>query len=81
VSLEIHREVEDAHDKDAIVISDIEDAVPLAIVLKERPTSACDGSPQHRIAGDALQAFFKCQIVALGALYTEGLNRITEDSV
>jgi hypothetical protein len=72
--------VEDAHDEDAIVVGYIEDAMPLAILLIERPASACDGSSEHRIAGDALQAFFKCQIVALGALYAESLNRIAEDT-
>ncbi len=60
--------MQNAHDKDTIVIIDVEDAVPQAIVLKERPTSPCNGSPKHGSVGDTLQTFFKCKIVALGAL-------------
>ncbi len=63
--------MENTHDKDAITCSGVEDAVPQAIVLKERAASPYDGPSQRRRFGDPLQALFESKIVALGSLQTE----------
>ncbi len=60
--------MENTHDKNAVIGSDVENAVPLAIVLKERAAPPYDGPPQRGQFGDALQAVFKGKIVALGSL-------------
>ncbi len=60
--------MENTHDKDAVIDSNVENAVPQAIVLKERAAPPDDGPPQSGRFGDALQALFKSKIVALGAL-------------
>jgi hypothetical protein len=81
VLLEVHRKVEDANNEDAVFSDRIEDAVPPAVVLKERARRARNCTPEFRFIGDSFQALPYAQIVALGLAQSEGRNRIAEDVI
>jgi hypothetical protein len=81
LSIEIHREMENTHDKDAVIGRDVENAVPPAIELQERAAPSYNGATECGRISDALQALLKSKIVALGRFKAKGLNRIAEDVV
>jgi len=60
--------MENAHNKDAVIGRDVENAVPLTIVLKERTAPPHNHPAQRGRFGDALETLLKSKIVALGLL-------------
>jgi len=81
VSLEVHREVENTHDENAVITCGVENAVPPAIELQERASPSYNGASECGRISDALQALLKSKIVALGLLKAKSLNRKAEDVV